>query len=172
MLPNLIIPGAPKSATTSLGFFLSQSPEVFFLTGVELRFFAYEKVFKKGISWYESFFENTQDKRIRGETSNIYMFSEKALLRIKQYLPDVRFIISLRNPVDRAFSQYNYCLESQLYDSLSPHSIHMQSNNIDACLLKKVFEILQRSVQEQNAKNELSGHRADISPSLVTKVQV
>lgn len=110
MLPNLIIPGAPKAGTTSLANYLNYSPEVFFRNG-ESKYFYDDKKYKRGIRYYESLFESPSTEKIIGEVSNIYLYSEKALSRIKYVLPEVKFIICLRDPVKRAFSQYNAARE-------------------------------------------------------------
>jgi hypothetical protein len=110
MLPNLIIPGAPKAATTSLAHYLNTSKEVFFKEG-ECKFFYSDKKYNKGLHYYENLFHPDSEVKIIGEVSNIYMYSDKAIARIKSDLPNVKFLVCLRDPVKRAFSQYNYARE-------------------------------------------------------------
>ena len=109
MLPNVIMPGAPKSGTTSFAYYINHSPEVYFKLGREIKYFYYDYKYKKGLEWYQNFFKEAVNKKIIFAPGLVYLYSEKALKRIKKDLNDLKFIIFLRNPVDRAYSQYNYC---------------------------------------------------------------
>lgn len=119
VLPNLIIPGFPKTATTSLVSYLNFSPEVF-IPIKELRFFYLDKEYNKGLNYYSKYFDNAFEKKIVGENSNIYIFSDKALNRIFTHFKDLKIIICLRNPIDRALSQYNFAREKGT-EFLSPY---------------------------------------------------
>ena len=107
---DFIIPGAPKSATTSIVRILQESPDIYIPPG-EPRFFYIDKKYNKGMSSYNKMFLDAHKSMVKGEVSNIYMYSEKAIQRIKKHFPHIKFIVCLRNPSDRAFSQYNYCRE-------------------------------------------------------------
>lgn len=126
-LPDFIIAGAMKCATTSLHHVLNEHPDVFIPPG-ELRFFAVDDfdqlphLYIRGADrwswrdfdadwdelfpWYASFFDGCGDVGCVGEDSPAYMSSERAPSRIARVLPNVRLIFMLRDPVDRAYSHY------------------------------------------------------------------
>jgi hypothetical protein len=102
MLPNFIIAGPPKSGTTSLQFYLDKHPDIY-VTG-EAHFF--NKNYKKGLEWYESYFNKYQNEKAVGEKSPSYFFSKDVPSRIKKNLPDVKLLFIFREPIKRAYSQY------------------------------------------------------------------
>lgn len=107
MLPNLFIAGVQKSGTTALHHLLNQHPDVFFPRAPqELHFFDVEENFRKGIEWYEAHFSGWRNQRIVAQTSPLYFFEEAVPARIHAVIPQARFIVILRNPIDRAYSHY------------------------------------------------------------------
>jgi len=123
--PNFLIIGAAKSGTTSLHYYLSQHPEIFMTSVKEPRFFALENkkldfqgpdkeiINSTSITNYKdylSLFHEVNEEKAIGETSPLYLYCEEAAERIKFYLPDVKLIAILRNPIDRAFSCYTHLL--------------------------------------------------------------
>jgi len=132
-LPNFLIVGAAKSGTSSLHQYLLQHPDIFMSTfnkeGVSVKepqFLIKSKVEKRlhfGIwEWkeYLSIFEGVKDQNVIGEASVFYLYYYKeAIKNIKSRLGnDVKIIILLRNPVDRAFSAFLHVSKS-LKESLS-----------------------------------------------------
>lgn len=106
MLPNFIIAGAEKSGTSTLAFHVSRHPDVYMPERKELHFFENAHTFSKGIEWYRQWFAGWNNEVAVGECTPFYMYVADAAERIKQYLPDARLIFILRNPVDRAYSNY------------------------------------------------------------------
>jgi len=120
-LPNFLIVGAAKSGTSSLHNYLNQHPDIFMPTFTdeglkvkEPRFLIKEKVkdrLPKGI-WnyedYKSLFDNVTNEIAIGESTVLYLYYyNEAIKNIKKYLgEDVKIIIMLRNPIDRASSAY------------------------------------------------------------------
>ncbi len=114
LLPDYIIIGTQRAGTTSLYKYLVKHPAVAHALTKELRFF--DLFYDKGIGWYRSRFpsaryrsrvERTKGHRLLvGESSPDYMFHPHAPRRMAELLPDVKLILLLRNPVDRAFSHY------------------------------------------------------------------
>lgn len=110
MLPDFIIPGAMKSGSSSLVAYLKQHPNIFIPEGTgEIHFFSKEKNYKKGIEWYRNKFSNVLPNQIVGEKTPRYSESYVPS-RMHKCLPDVKLIWILRNPVDRAYSHYNWYL--------------------------------------------------------------
>lgn len=104
MLPNFIGIGAPRCGTTWLHKQLKEHPEVFVPRKKEINYF--DQNYEKGISWYEAFFDNSLGKKAIGEFSPDYISVENVPARIKKDLGNVRLILMLRNPVERAYSHY------------------------------------------------------------------
>ena len=103
-LPNFLVIGAPKCATTSLFRYLETHPQVYMAPGKELRFF--DKSFDRGIDWYTAHFAGAAGERALGEVTPLYLIDQAAAPRIASMLPDAKLIAILRHPVDRAYSQY------------------------------------------------------------------
>lgn len=99
--------GFSRCGTTWIAKCLLDHPEICTPKWKEVHFFDYDYNYKKGLEFYKSFFKNSNNKII-GEYCPEYIFEEKALERIKSDFPDVKIIISLRNPIDRAFSHFLY----------------------------------------------------------------
>ncbi|MCB9726333.1 MAG: sulfotransferase, partial [Spirochaetaceae bacterium] len=107
-LPTFIIAGAQKGGTSSLFAHMVQHPHIVSPRTKEIHYF--DLAYARGAIWYRSNFtwssrlEATHS--ITGEASPYYMYHPLAPERIRALLPDVRLIFLLRNPVDRAISQY------------------------------------------------------------------
>jgi len=126
-LPDFIIGGAMKSATSTLHYILAHHEEIFIPDG-EIHFFSvdditehpalfqrygsewafqdYEGDFGTYLSWYEQFFVEAREHQTIGEDSTVYLPSVKAPERIAELIPDVKLIFLLRDPVVRAYSHY------------------------------------------------------------------
>jgi len=103
-LPNLIGCGAGKSGTTSLYYYLSQHPQIFMAAAKELHFFS--RHYSEGLSWYESFFNGSENLPVIGEFSTSYMLDKAVPERIASLIPNAKLLFILRNPIERAYSNY------------------------------------------------------------------
>lgn len=110
VLPNLFIPGAAKSATSSLHEYLEQHPQIFMSRVKEPHFFSNNLNFQGDISEnlqvYTHLFDDGKDCLYRGESSTGYMVFPLVAERIKKITLDPHLIFILRNPIDRAYSHY------------------------------------------------------------------
>lgn len=104
-LPNFLIIGAAKAATTSLYHYLRQHPDVFMSRIKEPAYYAAEGSIRSRAD-YERLFEGVRSERAIGEASPQYLNDPSAPDGIAADLEDVRLIVSLRHPVDRAYSSY------------------------------------------------------------------
>lgn len=107
-LPDFLIIGAPRSGTTSLYDYFGRQPEVLPAFRKEVHFFDYN--FSRGLSWYRAFFPIVVGNRsdsFTGESTPNYLGHELAPERIKATLPAVPLVAVLRDPVWRAWSDYN-----------------------------------------------------------------
>ena len=122
VLPDFIIVGAQKCGTSSLYRNLVRHPSIVPAFVKEVHFFDNSRnYFQKGVGWYKAHFPSLLYKYyithickndfITGEASPFYLFHPHALRRISELLPEVRIIIILRNPVDRAYSHYHHEVE-------------------------------------------------------------
>lgn len=102
-LPNFLIIGSAKSATTWLVRQLESHPDIY-IYFKEIFYFC--KNYSKGLKWYEGHFRAIKDQHVIGENSNGYLPHPDAPGRIKKLLPDIKLIASLRNPAERAYSAY------------------------------------------------------------------
>ena len=107
MRVDFVIGGTQKGGTSALDSFLRQHPEICMPgTRKELHFFdreADDMDYKK----YHANFKSKPKQRVIGEASPIYMYWETAPYRIWKYNPKMKWILALRNPVERAFSAWN-----------------------------------------------------------------
>jgi len=103
MLPNYLVIGVARGGTSWIAKNLEFHPEVFMPPQKELHFF--DRNYEKGIVYYKKQFKNRKEKMI-GEATPAYLYFEHIPKLIKKHLPDVRLIVTLRDPVDRAFSHY------------------------------------------------------------------
>jgi len=106
-LPNLIIIGAQKSATTSLHYYLNLHPQIATSREKELDFFIEERNWHKGIDWYKLQF--ISGSRVCGEASpdyTAYPFYGGVPTRMHSVVPNAKLIYILRDPVERIISHY------------------------------------------------------------------
>lgn len=107
-LPDFIILGAAKAGTTSLAAWLADHPQVFVSRQKELHFFSRDERYAAGLTAYAAnFAEATADQRT-GEATPSYLFNAAAADRMVEAIPGATLFALLRDPVDRAYSQYWY----------------------------------------------------------------
>ena len=112
-MPNFIILGCPRAGTSSLYRYLKQHPQIFMSPLKEPHFFSYEG--EKSPRWgvsdieaYRALFKGVVDETVIGEASVWYLYSNTAAERIRYHIPEAKLIANLRNPVERAYSQWAY----------------------------------------------------------------
>lgn len=107
-LPDFLVLGAQKAGTTALYEYLRRHPQISGPSWKEVSFF--DRHWARGESWYRGNFPNvarTRGKHV-GEASPSYVFHPLAPQRVQEVVPEARLIVLVRNPVDRALSQYNH----------------------------------------------------------------
>lgn len=109
-LPDFIIIGAQKAGTTFLYSLLSQHPYVQPAAKKEVHYF--DTGFEKGVDWYLSQFPARTQKDGRpvltGEASPYYLYHPHAARRASEVVPEAKLIALLRDPVERAYSDYQH----------------------------------------------------------------
>lgn len=117
-LPDFVIIGAMKSATSSLYMQLVEQPGIFMCTPKEPNFFSDDDQYSKGMAWYSNLFASAPQGSLLGEASTHYTklpTHPKAVERLKQYLPNARFVYVMRHPVDRLVSHYMHEWSTGVY---------------------------------------------------------
>ena len=107
---DFIVPGAQKSGTTALHYFLSKHPQIALPDRQELHFFDDEAVFARQPVDYELLrarFGPVPSSTIAGEVTPSYFYWKPAMERIRNHNPQIKLVILLRNPIDRAFAHWN-----------------------------------------------------------------
>jgi hypothetical protein len=123
-LPTFLLIGAAKSGTTSLYKYLKQHPQIFMSGLKEPNYLAFgdrdiafgnpkdnkflNRVAVKDLPSYARLFADATDERAIGEASGSSLYMPGAHRRIRQLLPAVKLIAVLRDPVERAYSQFLY----------------------------------------------------------------
>ncbi|MFA0964680.1 sulfotransferase [Roseivirga sp. BDSF3-8] len=106
-LPDFLVIGAEKSGTTWLKHNLNEHPEVFVPSKKELNFFDKDEHYDQGLSYYASFFEQADGNVKKGELTPGYLHTpEKSAARIYELFPQIKLIAILRDPVERAWSNF------------------------------------------------------------------
>lgn len=105
-LPNFLIIGAAKSGTSSLYYWLRNNPDIHLSTPKEPHFF--EDEYERGTDYYwETYFaDGWRGQRLIGEVNPAHLFLPYVPSRIRETVPDARLVAILRNPVERAFSNW------------------------------------------------------------------
>lgn len=104
---NFLVAGTQKGGTTALDYYLRTHPDISMAREKEVHFFDNDKNFQGDVDYsaYHSHFDNQEG--VVGESTPIYMYWLPAAKRIWEYNPDMKIIVVLRNPIDRAYSHWN-----------------------------------------------------------------
>jgi len=120
-LPDFFIAGAPKAGTTALHAALSRHPELYLSAVKEPKFFLTNgpppaqggpgdaKTYREHV-WrqpaYEALFAAAPPGALTGESTPFYLYNRAAQQRINKLIPQARMIIILRDPIERAHSNW------------------------------------------------------------------
>lgn len=116
-LPTFFLVGAPKAGTSSLFANLSVHPEVFVSPVKEPHYFTaisdgWPEWGVQTLDAYTTLFEGGEAYSVRGEGSTWYLYSPSAAIAIHDAVPNAKIVISLRNPIERAYSAWAYNLSN------------------------------------------------------------
>jgi hypothetical protein len=106
--PDFFILGAQKAGTTSIFNYIESCSTNFVPPrSKELGFFS--ENYNRGIALYKSLFPSyKKSHQISGEATPDYLFFHKTPKLVKKHYPNSKFIVMLRDPIERAYSQYNH----------------------------------------------------------------
>ncbi|MBL7116118.1 MAG: sulfotransferase [Kiritimatiellae bacterium] len=121
-MPDFVLIGAPKAGSTSLYHYLRQHPEIYMPSYKDPRFFAFEgslpafggpsddTIHNNRIVWemdtYMALFDGVTNERAVGEASVRYFEEPAAAKNMHRHNPDMKLLLILRNPLERAWSHY------------------------------------------------------------------
>src|SRR5580704_45358 len=106
---DFILAGAQKSGTTALHYFLSKHPNITMGDQQEIHFFDNDALFVSEVDYEElhKHYPPLAPSTIAGDCTPSYIYHEPAAERIWKYNPNIKLLILLRNPVERAFAHWN-----------------------------------------------------------------
>ena len=172
-MPNFVIIGAGKAGTTSLYKYLEEHPQIYMSPKKEPRFFAVENEeinfqgpddsrfkFINSIDDYQKLFSQVSNEIAIGEASPIYLTTPKAPQRIYHHIPNAKIIAILRDPIERAYSNFLDSLsrgiettddfseamlleEERIKDRWAPHW-HYKRKGFYFALLKPYFDLFEQ----------------------------
>jgi Sulfotransferase family len=141
-LPDFLVIGAPKAGTTALHVALARHPELFMSRVKEPKFFLTDgppptsggpgdaATFRRYV-WrredYEALFADAQDGALCGESTTLYLRDAAAIARIRATIPNAKLIAVLRDPIDRAHSNWTH---------LHSAGLEPESDFLRACALE------------------------------------
>ena len=165
--PNFLIPGSGRSGSTFLYSCLKQHPQILFSTIKEPSYFS--KYYDLGEKWYLNHFKSRKDFPVVAESSTQYFYSVEATKRIYDFNPDFKLIFIIRNPVNRAFSNYNrevqmwgesrtfeeiienddrYTWPAMYYTHLSRYFKYFPSSQVKILIFEKFIKNVENNLRE------------------------
>jgi len=133
-VPQFIIGGAPRSGTTFLCHVLDSHP------GIQLAkpFIPEPKVFMRPeqdsdtyLDRYRAFFANAEEGKLLGEKTSYYLESASVCRHIHETLPDVRLLFIVREPVERAYSNYLWSRKNGIEDLTFEQAVELEGRRPD-----------------------------------------
>lgn len=116
VLPDAILVGAQRAGTTSLHRYLVAHPQVVPAKRKEVHFFDVESHWERGVGWYRAHFPTAREvarrarddgaRRVVLEATPAYMFREQVPARMHATVPHAKLLAVLRDPVERALSNW------------------------------------------------------------------
>lgn len=112
--PDFFLVGAPKSGTSAMTYYLRQHPEIFIPAEKDMIFFGSDLGYRhprfSSLKDYCSLFAAATSKKLVGDSCVWYLSSKEAAREIKEFSPEARIIIMLRNPIDMLYSLHSQAL--------------------------------------------------------------
>lgn len=125
-VPTFFLAGYQKTASTWLYHCFSEHPEIYVPDTDGIYFFDIYDY--RGLDCYRKFFDNVTGQRQIGDTTPTYMRHRTARRRMVELNPSAKFIVTVRNPIERAFSHYWH---EKKYRTINYRFDACLSNNVD-----------------------------------------
>ena len=135
--PNFLLGGTSAGGTSFLSAILLQHPKIYLPKNMrpEPHFFFKSWEFDKGYDHYlDSWFGDVPDDAIAvGERSSSYLYGgENVAELITRYLPDIKMIFVLRDPIDRAWANYRYTVLQGLEELTFEEALKHESERVSS----------------------------------------
>ncbi len=105
---DFLIIGTQKAGTTSLFHYLKQHDDIYLSEVKEVNYFVLDHLYERGEKYYHSFFNRHKSEKVTGSAYVHMLPCAKCPERVKIYNSAMKFIVVLREPVERAYSAFNY----------------------------------------------------------------
>jgi hypothetical protein len=129
-LPNFVYIGPDKAGSSWLHEVLIRHPQVFLSPAKDLYFF--DRYYDRGLDWYrEQFADAADDKPVVGEICQDYLFHPEAPARMHKDLGTVKTMVSLRDPVERAWSSWLYARKHGMFHETFGESLREDPELLD-----------------------------------------
>lgn len=160
--PNLIIPGFPKSGTSSLFDYINKHPQVFGKKKEPHTYSIQQHYIRRFDPEYENSFANlyagVSNEKYILEASTSYMITKPVAERIARDTPNCKLIIVARDPIERIFSHFNWLRSLKLVDKSFKKEIkewNQKPFNIDVHFYGNYKNYVESSKYGQQLKNYL-----------------
>jgi len=176
VLPDFLVIGAKRCGTTSLFYHLPEHPCISKSPHDNMGFF--NDNFHLGVNWYKSFFPTifTRNK-IKSEFGNFlafdvtttYMEEESTANNVYQIKPNMKIIVILRNPVDRAYSQYHLNLREKaekrsFEDAMEENMNELNKESYERYEIKPKFSVEENNYLKKGLYAQQLRHWLNIFP--------
>ncbi|MEM1183395.1 MAG: sulfotransferase [Planctomycetota bacterium] len=171
-LPNFLVIGSPKCATTAICRHLDAHPEICFSKPKEPFYFCWEKFFKRGVGWYESCFEHAAGEPAVGEGTTHYALVETypmVIDRIRELLGEPKIVFCVRHPFERMQSEWVELRSQGL--TMKPFADDLRSNGwyIDGSMYCRTLDAYAEAFGERNVHCVIyDDFKADAAASMST----
>ncbi len=133
-VPNFLYIGTSKAGSTWIFNLLKHHPDVYVAHSKGLYFF--DSHYDHGVDWYLKHFEEAPSESLtKCEISHSYLYSKAAVGRIAEMNPDMKLMVCLREPVDRAFSAYLHGVRNGIYPAGT--TFEQALNSVDPSLIER-----------------------------------
>ena len=122
VLPNFMLVGAMRSGSTYIHRVLSEHPDIFLPPTKELHYFSRKcnsDINSVDLNDYSKFFTEYNGQKLIGEMTPEYIYHAYVPSHLKHFFPDLKILMTLRNPVDRAYSHYWWAVKGGHVEYLS-----------------------------------------------------
>lgn len=142
---NFICIGAQKAGTTTLADIISRHPDIYIPPIKETKYFLFDEDYQKGKTFYDSYFKTLGNQKAIGEVDPDYLLFPITAQRIADTLgKNIRLIVILRNPADRAYSHYLMTKKKGLEPFEFEKALEEEKNRKHNIREQKIFAYLER----------------------------
>lgn len=152
--PQAIIIGVRKAGTRALINMLNIHPGIV-AAKEEVHFFDRIENFKKGVNWYISRMPHTTSTQVTIEKTPSYFVHEEVPQRISAHSEDVKLLLIVRNPIDRALSDFTQLNMKQMKKTESPLSFEDVAFDLSTSEVNRHYQPISVSMYDVHFKNWL-----------------